>query len=128
MASTEVTEFPGKGGTHALCPKCGIDALLPIKEKHLGEAPELLAEQRKVWFDSTFATNPTLKERVKHPATFAFFRDGDLWYKTYDGWTFPVPVSDTENAQGGAPTFNAIEKGITMMRWIRKAMSREQSA
>lgn len=68
----------------------------------------------------------TLKTRVKGPVHFSYFRDGALWYACTDGWTFPVPVgSDTSNAQGGQPTFNATEKGITMMRWIRKAMESE---
>ena len=63
-----------------------------------------------------------LRSRVKCRVTFAYFRDGALWYTTVDNWEFPVPVADTTNAQGGSPTFHADEKGITLMRWIRKAM------
>ena len=66
-----------------------------------------------------------LKARVKEPVHFSYFRDGSLIYVTGDGWEFPVPVEDTINEQGGSPTFNAEEKGITLMRWMRKAMQAE---
>lgn len=72
------------------------------------------------------ANNELLKQRVKGVVKFSFFRDGSLWYKTEDGWEFPVAVGETINAQGGSPTFNAEEKGITMMRWIRKYMAQEE--
>jgi hypothetical protein len=68
-----------------------------------------------------------LKQRVKGAVRFDYFRDGALWYTTEDGWVFPVPVTDTINAQGGSPTFNAVEKGIILMRWMRKAMEREDA-
>lgn len=66
-----------------------------------------------------------LRERVKGMVRFEFYRDGALHYVCIDGWEFPVPVTDTTNTQGGSPTFNAEEKGITMMRWIRKQMETE---
>jgi hypothetical protein len=72
--------------------------------------------------------NDRLKTRVKGVATFAYFYDNALYYRTEDGFTFPVPVADTANSQGGAATFNAVEKGITLMRWIRRAMEAEMSA
>jgi len=66
-----------------------------------------------------------LKERVKRLVQFSYFRDGALWYTcSHDGFLFPVPVSDTTNEQGSSPTFGAQEKGILLMRWIRKAMDR----
>ena len=66
--------------------------------------------------------NEKLKQRVKGAAKFAFFRDGTPWYETDDGWQFPIPVSDTTNGQGNSPTFGAVERGIYLMKWIRKAM------
>jgi hypothetical protein len=66
-----------------------------------------------------------LKARVKGRVRFVFFRDGALHYSCDDGWVFPVPVADTTNAQGASPTFEAEAKGITYMRWIRKAMNAE---
>lgn len=49
--------------------------------------------------------------------TFSFFREGELWYKTEDGFTFPVPVNDV----GSAVMMNS-DKAILFMRWIRKHM------
>ena len=66
-----------------------------------------------------------LKARVKGHVRFVFFRDGALHYACDDGWEFPVPIMDTMNAQGSSPTFPAESKGITFMRWIRKAMEAE---
>lgn len=68
-----------------------------------------------------------LKERVKNPVHFVWFRDGNLWYRCFDGWDFPVPVQETTNSQGASPTFHAEEKGITLMRWIRRHLELERS-
>jgi hypothetical protein len=59
--------------------------------------------------------NLSVKENVVGPCEFQYYRDNSLWYKTCTGLQFPVPVSDID--QG---TFNASEKGMLMMRWIRK--------
>lgn len=56
-----------------------------------------------------------LTEAVKHPVTFEYYRDNSLWYSTHDGKLFPVPVSDA-----GSSTFNKVEKGMLLMRWMRK--------
>lgn len=48
-------------------------------------------------------------------ATFSFYRDGQLWYKTIDGVEFPVPVSDI-----GTATFSVTEKAVLLMRYMRK--------
>lgn len=57
-----------------------------------------------------------LKTLVKNKtARFAFFRDRALHYETEDGFLFPVPVDDA-----GSATFNAEEKAILLMRYIRK--------
>jgi len=66
-----------------------------------------------------------LKFRVKQTVNFSYFRDGCLWYKTHDNWEFPISVEETINKQGNSPTFNACEKGIILMRWIRKHMELE---
>ena len=66
-----------------------------------------------------------LKARVKGRVRFVYYRDGALHYTCDDGWEFPVPVLDTENAQGSSPTFLAEDKGIVFMRWIRKTMEAE---
>lgn len=58
----------------------------------------------------------SLKDMVSgnKKARFAFFRDGSLYYTTECGFTFPIPTSDT-----GTGTFNAEEKAISLMRWLR---------
>ena len=48
-------------------------------------------------------------------ATFQYYRQGNLMYKTDDGFEFPVPLTDTNDA-----TFAAQDKAIFFMRWIRK--------
>jgi hypothetical protein len=50
-------------------------------------------------------------KRVK----FAFYRDGNLWYESENGWQFPVPIEDIGNA-----TFLADDKAILFMRYMRK--------
>jgi hypothetical protein len=46
---------------------------------------------------------------------FEYYRDGNLWYKTESGFSFPVPVDDIGNA-----TFKAVDKALLFMRYIRK--------
>jgi len=46
---------------------------------------------------------------------FAFYRDKILYYKTEKGLLFEVPISDTGNG-----CFNAEDKALLFMRWIRK--------
>lgn len=50
-------------------------------------------------------------KRVK----FQFYRKGELWYKTEDGFMFPVPTDDT-----GDGTFLDEDKAMLFMRYIRK--------
>lgn len=59
----------------------------------------------------------TLKEMVNNNqrVTFSYFRDKELWYSTECGFLFPVPINDT-----GTAVFNASDKAILFMRYIRK--------
>jgi hypothetical protein len=41
--------------------------------------------------------------------------EGELWYATSDGFKFPVPIADVRTG-----VFNAEDKAILFMRWIRK--------
>lgn len=61
-----------------------------------------------------------IKDMVKDnkQATFQYYRKGELWYKTECGFMFPVPVSDV-----GDGTFNATEKAMLLMRYIRKQIA-----
>lgn len=58
-----------------------------------------------------------IKDLVKdRTVVFQFYRDGSLWYKIEgEEFIFPVPISDI-----GTATFNATEKAILFMRYIRK--------
>lgn len=58
----------------------------------------------------------SIKDMVKDKKVkFSFYREGELYYKTEDGFEFPVPISDIGNA-----VFLAEDKAILFMRWIRK--------
>ena len=46
-----------------------------------------------------------------------YFRDNCLWYKTVNGFMFPIPADDVKGT-----TVNAIEKGSKMMRWMRQEL------
>lgn len=65
----------------------------------------------------------TLLEMVKDKKVhFSFYREGELWYKTTDGFEFPVPIKDIGNA-----TFLAEDKAILFMRYIRKHLATRES-
>lgn len=59
----------------------------------------------------------SLKEMVKggKRVTFEYYRGGELWYSTEDGFKFPVPTSDVGDA-----TFLKEDKAMLFMRYIRK--------
>jgi hypothetical protein len=46
---------------------------------------------------------------------FVYYRDNNLYYKTSNGFEFPVSIEDA-----GTATFLAEDKPILFMRWIRK--------
>ena len=46
---------------------------------------------------------------------FQFYRKGELWYKTDDGFEFAVPVADA-----GDGVFLASDRAMLFMRYIRK--------
>ena len=48
------------------------------------------------------------------------FCSGQLWYRTEEGFEFPVPVTDRKEV--GNATFLAEDKAIYFMRYIRKHM------
>ena len=56
-----------------------------------------------------------IKQAVKEPVHFVYYRDSQLWYKEVGGTVFPVPIEDIGNA-----TFNATDKGLLFMRYMRK--------
>lgn len=63
-----------------------------------------------------------LIDHIKGYCTFAYYRDSSLWYKTETNIIFPVPISDV-----GTATFKDVEKGLLMMRYIRKYLNALES-
>lgn len=60
-----------------------------------------------------------IKQMVKDKnVVFDFYRDGELWYKTEDGFSFPVPTNDV-----GKGIMKSVDKAIYYMRWIRKHLN-----
>lgn len=69
-----------------------------------------------------------LKERVKSDVFFVYAQGGDLYYTSgYDDYLFVIPYQDTLDSGGSHPKFQSIERGIILMRWIKKQMELEQS-
>lgn len=66
----------------------------------------------------------TLKELVADGKLvhFQFYRKGELWYKTDDGFQFVVPVSDT-----GDGVFLASDRAMLFMRYIRKQLEANEA-
>ncbi len=63
-------------------------------------------------------------DRVKDKVVrFAFYRKNELWYVCEDGFEFPVPISDTGDAE-----FKVEDKAMLFMRWIRKHMELIETA
>ena len=67
----------------------------------------------------------SIKEMVK-PGKFVHFnhyKNGELWYSTDCGFEFPVPISDTGEAE-----FQRSDKAMLFMRWIRKHLAHIEAA
>lgn len=65
-----------------------------------------------------------IKNLVKdQTAHFVFYRDKCLFYETDSGFQFPVPIDDA-----GSATFNANEKAILLMRYMRKHLAKVTDA
>ena len=63
-----------------------------------------------------------IKEMVSGKVVrFSHYRKGELFYNTECGFEFPVPINDT-----GDGTFNAEDKAILFMRYIRKHLDNIQ--
>src|SRR5262245_11367343 len=59
----------------------------------------------------------SVKDMVKDnkQVIFSHYKEGELWYRTEDGFEFPVPVADV-----GSATMLAQDKALLFMRYIRK--------
>ena len=57
----------------------------------------------------------TIKDHIKGFVKFVKFKQGHLYYITETDFEFPVPISEAGEAE-----FKNEEKGIHLMRYIRK--------
>ena len=57
----------------------------------------------------------TIKDHIDGNVSFVRYKQGHLYYKTSTGLEFPVPISDT-----GEADFLSSDKGIFFMRYIRQ--------
>ncbi len=82
----------------------------------------------------TMITYPRLTDLAREQATFVRYDDGELWYSiawsaslgVFGGYfLFPIDVRDTNDTGG---SFGSSEKGITLIRWIKRHMELLQSA
>lgn len=58
-----------------------------------------------------------IKECIRGNVEFLYYRKGDLYYRCENGFVFAVPVEDTGDA-----SFNATDRAMLFMRWIRKEL------
>jgi hypothetical protein len=84
------------------------------REHHAGFL-RTLTFRSNLWY--TPPMNLDLKTILKEDCTFQFYRDGSLYYKTTSGFVFGIPIKDV-----GSGTFNAQERGMVLMRWLRPAV------
>jgi hypothetical protein len=82
-------------------------------------------------FDPTFRTKIKdinmaydIKEMVKgKKVKFVRYQNNELWYVTECNFEFPVPISDTGNAE-----FRPEDNAMMFMRWIRKHVAMLEKA
>lgn len=58
---------------------------------------------------------PDVKDCIKGEVEFQYCRSNELWYKSENGFLFPVPISDIGDA-----TFLAKDRAMLFMRYMRK--------
>ena len=64
-----------------------------------------------------------IKDLVKNNkvANFIYYSEGNLYYETECGFVFPVPITDV-----GDGVFNASERAMLLMRYIRKQLEKPE--
>jgi len=82
----------------------------PHKEKSKNTMSE-----KKYIDPKTVKLSDLVKDNKK--VRFSHYRDGEFFYTTDDGFTFPVPLDDIT---GNKVTLLAEDKALLFMRWIRK--------
>lgn len=91
-----------------------------------GSTSDILNDDAEIYYQYLpMETEMKLTDMIKDnkKVLFKFYRNGILYYETEDGFLFEVPTSDTNDA-----CFNAEDKAILFMRWIRKQLDRNAIA
>lgn len=57
--------------------------------------------------------------RPGNKVKFSYYRDKEFWYQHDNGFLFPIPFSDVDDASS-KPTLLAEDNAMFFMRWIRK--------
>ncbi len=57
--------------------------------------------------------------RGEQKVKFSYYKDREFWYQHENGFIFPIPLSDVDDASS-KPTLLAEDKAMFFMRWIRK--------
>lgn len=60
--------------------------------------------------------------RGEQKVRFLYYKDKEFWYQHDNGFTFPVPFSDVDDAASKA-TLLAEDKAMFFMRWMRKYLT-----
>jgi hypothetical protein len=63
-----------------------------------------------------------IKDCIRSNVEFLYYRKGDLYYRCENGFVFTVPVEDTGDA-----SFNATDRAMLFMRWIRKELAKVEA-
>lgn len=59
----------------------------------------------------------SLKTYLAGNVSLQYYRKGNLWYQTENGFFFPVPTDDTGDAD-----FFPQDKAMLFMRWIKREL------
>jgi hypothetical protein len=62
-----------------------------------------------------------IKDCIRGSVEFLYYRKGELYYRCENGFVFTVPVDDTGDA-----SFNATDRAMLFMRWIRKELAKAE--
>lgn len=59
----------------------------------------------------------------KQKVRFLYFRLGEMWYSTENGFAFPVPVAEVDNA-----TLSPEEPAMLFMKFIKRQLEKTETA
>ena len=93
----------GTNRPHPILQKSYIDVLIQKGSETLPKILEMVGPDKQV--------------------TFLRYQSEELWYRCENGFEFPVPISDTNDA-----AFLPADRSMVFMRWIRKHLAMIEKA